>query len=259
METQIEGKEVDPHLLTIIEKPHLVPTIIMPWLKGTGTPNIKGYVDGYTTLFEAQFVVQRIRELIANILQKKIGKKLPSQDEYLLIRKIKALGREAILMAGLKPGRQILNGECRFQFVEGDDRSHFERLAIAEEGYVFSEEKRREHHNSEGYIVLDTEGQWLHGRKGRRMDVKKQEPDGEIILTSKKEEGRGYPNDFLKVADVTGRENFFPPQDLQTILAIVLKTHNLLYAIHKTCIGEEDLPGGWHSKWELPRATAASS
>jgi len=253
METTIEGKEVDPHLLTIIEKPHLVPTELMPFLKGAGIPDTKGYIDGYITLLEAEFVVQRIRELIANILRKKVGKKLPAQDEYLLIREIKALGEEAILMEGLKPGKQVLSGECRFQSMKEDDRGIFERLAIAEEGYVFGEENRRERRYRNDYIILDTERQWLHGRKGRRMYVKKQEPDGKIILTSKRGEGHGYPNDFLRVADITKRENFHHPQDFQTILAIVLKIHNLLYAIHKTCIGEEDLPGGLLRRWELPR------
>lgn len=252
METQIEGKEVDPHLLTIIEKPHLVPTAVMPILHGRGTPDVEGYVDGYISLYEAEFVVQRIRELIANILREKVGEELPAQDKYLLIRKIKTLGRESVLMAGLKPGRQVLNGEHRFQSMEKDDRGIYERLAIAEEGYVFSEENRRERRYHNDYIVLDTEGQWLHGRKGRRMYVKRQEPDGKIILTPKIERGCAYQDSFLRVADVTERKNFHHPQNFQTILAIVLKIHNLLYAIHKTCIGEKDLPGGVFDKWELP-------
>lgn len=261
MNNTIEGKEVDPHLLTLVAKPHMVPTEMMPFAHGCGNPDINGYTDGYISTFEAGFIVTRIRALVANILDGKNGKALPSQDKTMLARKIDALGQELFLFRGLRSNPGLLIDECQACVGENGDR-----LAIAADGYVFTD-KQSQDRRDKGYITLDTDGQWIKDLLGRRaegkhMIVMRQEPDGKIVLGANSRLNRdrteicagGFPytGEFLEVADLTG-VRFPDVSKFQVVMAIVARVHNLLYAVHKTCIGEQGLPGGTFRKWELPK------
>jgi hypothetical protein len=186
----------------------------------------------------------------------------------MLTREINALGREITLVRGLQTV-DVLADECQF-FSTNDDQYYYDKLAIAGEGYVFTDKRRKKRYDKD-LIPLDTDGQWiirLLGKKraeGKRLIVMDQEEDGKIILGPNRRSAKpkikagffNYAGNFLEAADITGEKNQHP-ENFQTIMAIILRVHNLLYAIHKTCIREKDLPGRTFSRWELPRTTTVN-
>lgn len=272
MNDQIEGQPVDPHLLTIIEKPHLVPVRMMPFQHGVGNPDIIGYADGYINAFNSTHIIRRIHALITDLLDKEVGNTLPSNDRRIVLaRKIEAFGRDVCLFRGIKSNPGILMDECKALARGEDGNTYYDRLAVASEGYRFTDEhmsKRRE----EGSLPLDTDGQWLKDLLGEKVEgdemiAMEQEQDGKIILAPYTDENRDntqirggfftYNDRFLKVANLT-KIRHPDTREFETQMAIILRVHNILYAIHRTLIGDKgarDLPGGIDRIWELPRAS----
>lgn len=263
MDNTVEGKEVEPHLIKTVEQPTLVPTTIYSFNQGPGTKNLEGHVDGHILTSGATFVITRIRALIENILKSEHGRVPMWDDSSMTGRFLDMFGDKVLLSHGLKSNPGCFIGETQVHFEGGRDAiSH--GLAIAAEGYDFTDKARENRENgSRELITLDTEGQWLKRlledeAEGTEMVAMEQDDNGLIQLTKDKDglEPKimssfwAYKDNFLKVGDykeITQMGEY----SFQNIMAIVLRIHNMLYAAHKTLIGEEGLPGGLRSEWEV--------
>ncbi|MBT3864784.1 hypothetical protein HOF67_02010 [Candidatus Peregrinibacteria bacterium] len=263
MPNKIEGKTVDPKLLTIVENPHIVPARMLPFQKGPGSKDIEGYAVGHISQFESVFIASRIRQLVANILNSTLGKNPVWAGKTIKGRVLDALGKKLTVSLGIKSNPGLLVGECQVDIDSGPDVLS-DRIAIAEEGYTFTDkliETRQSPPNT--HITMDTEGQWIKRflgdeAEGKRMVAMSQEADRKIVLAEDKEDVKpqlldgfySYTDEFIEVADITG-ERIPDYYTFAEAMAVVLRVHNTLYAVHKTHLDDAMLPGGTFSDWEI--------
>lgn len=223
----------------------------------SGDEDIKGYVDGHISRFMAQEVISRIRRMVEDILKAKLGTELLTAGKELKARRVQGFDRDICLFHGIKSMPAVSAGEVKVDNTkEGNNESFFERLSIAAPGYLFTDEamvKRIGMH----HIPLDTDGQWIRrllGRKqeGRRLIAIDQEDDGRIILgtRNRKRSDRVYKGCFAHESHFLPVARELPKWpdvgDFEQVMAIVLRVHNVLYAVHSTCLDKPDL-----FKWSL--------
>lgn len=252
----LEGKDdsellenVPTRLVELIENPQKVPTSLMAegMIGQNAYPDLDGYLDGLVLDSFAEVLPQRMLELGTNILNTDIGDLPAWQGKNLQGRFINFLGDRVILAYGVSKYLKILRGELQIEIETADRYRCFRKIAVAENGYVFSHEVERDR-KEEYYLTLDTEGHWikrsLGGEEPREFTATGKEDDGKIILA----EGYGsqvannFPEPYVwysysclpvaSMGDLAMDEHF---HRIDRQMGLALHVYNILRAIHQRC------------------------